>query len=168
MSRAKEQLTQVSVGNLTSEILKFKTADQSYTTQTALQSDTDLSYSIAENEIWAVRFMLDVGAALATPGLKLSVSVPSGAVVNVVAGMIPDTVTAANVTLKRSAVASATLTFAAAGLVGVGDSIVEMMAYVKNGATAGTVQLQFCQATSSGTAITLRKGSWMDARKAIF
>jgi len=164
--RAKEQLNQRPVGNISKNIALYKAADQSYTSQTTLQNDTDLVFSIAENEVWVATYMIDVGAGLATTGFKLSINVPSPrTAVNVSASLNPDVQTATNQVVKRSATASATLTFAAANLTGASDGQLEVALFIQNGANAGSVQLQFAQASSSGTAITFRKGSFVVAQR---
>lgn len=166
--RAKEQLNQRPIGNIGKQIILVKAADQSYTTQTALQSDTDLTFAIGVNETWVVTYMLDVGAGLATTGFKMSIAVPSSpTAVNCSASLNPDVQTATNQVVKRSATASATLTFAQANLTGAASGQLEVAFWIANGANAGSVTLQFCQETSSGTAITFRKGSYLIAQQLV-
>jgi hypothetical protein len=161
--RPKEQFTQLATGNLAKHISIAKTAAQSVNTQQTPQSDTDLTFSVAAGDTWLVEYLLDVGAVLSTTGLTLAVAVPSGSTVNVSAGVAPAVVTAADEYEKRSGTASATLTFAAAKLAAVTDAQVRVMAYVSVSTTAGSITLQFAQATSSGTNVTVRAGSFLKA-----
>ncbi len=142
-----------------------KTADQSLTAQTALQNDTQLTFDIAASEEWVAEFSLDAGAALATTGIKLGVTAPAGATLNVSAALLPDVIAAANLSVLRTVTAGAALDFTASGEVGVGDAAIKVSVWVLNGATPGAVRLQFAQSTSSATALLLRKGSAMIANR---
>lgn len=163
--RAKEQFTQPALGNLARHIVIVKLAAESVSNSAALQNDDELTFQIGANETWLAEFLLDVGALLSTTGILLAVTVPSGATVNVSAGCMPAVVTAADEYEKRSAVAGGTLTFAAAKLAAATDAQFRVIAYVANSTTAGAIQLQFGQATSSGTAVTVRAGSFVRAVK---
>src|SRR3954462_5989766 len=140
--RPKEQLTQSSVGNVAKQILLVKTVDQSYNTQTTLQSETALAFAVKAGETWAVEYLLDVGALLSTTGIKLSVAVPASSTVNVSAACMPAVVTAADEYEKRSATGSATLTFAAAKLAAATDAQFRIVAFILP-TLDGTVTLQF-------------------------
>lgn len=163
--RPKEQFSQVSVGNFAAEFVIGKVAATSVNTQTTPQSDAELTFAASAGDVWLVEYLLDIGALLSTTGLTLAVAVPSGSTVNVQAGVMPAVVTAADEYEKRSAVASATLTFAAAKLAAVTDAMVRVVAYVAVSTTAGSVTLQFAQASSSGTNVTLRAGSFLRATR---
>lgn len=163
--RPKEQFTQSVRGNLASHIVIAKSAAESVTSSAALQNDDDLTFAIRAGDIWLVEYLLDVGALLSTTGLLLAVTVPSGATVNVSAACMPAVVTAADEYEKRSAVAGGTLTFAAAKLAAATDAQFRVMAYVANSTNDGSITLQFGQATSSGTAVTVRAGSFLRAVK---
>lgn len=163
--RPKEQFTQRANGNLAAHIVIAKSAAESVTSSAALQNDDDLTLAIRAGDIWLVEYLLDVGALLSTTGLLLAVTVPSGATVNVSAGCMPAIASAADEYEKRSAVAGGTLTFAAAKLAAVTDAQFRVVAYVANSTNDGAITLQFGQATSSGTAVTVRAGSFMRAVK---
>lgn len=149
----------------TAQYSRRKTADQSITSSTTLTNDTHLFFSIAASEEWIAEFILDAGAALGTTGLKVAITTPAGATQNIRAILVADVVAVANA-YKRTTTSGAALDFTALQLVGVGDSEVRVSVWVLNGATPGTVQLQFAQSTSSVTAVTLRKGSFMNANRA--
>src|SRR5437899_7698614 len=60
-----------------------KTADQSITSSTTLTDDTHLKFAIAANEEWWADIYLDAGASLNTTGIRLAVTTPAGATLNV-------------------------------------------------------------------------------------
>lgn len=138
-------------------------ADQSLVSQTALQNATDMVFSISANQEWIATFELDVGAALGTTGIKLAVTTPAGATLNVSAALNPDILAAANAAELRTTTSGTALAFTAALEAGVGNASIRVSVWVLNGATPGSVQLQFAQNTSSLTALVLRKGSIMRA-----
>ena len=141
------------------------TADQSITTNTTLASATNMSFSIAASEEWIATFDLDIGAALLTTGIKLAVTVPAGATLNFIAGLIPfsvDTGGSDRLT-RRTTTGGAALDFTTATLPGADNAMFRLSVWVLNSTNAGTVQLQIAQSTSSGTALVLRKGSFMRA-----
>jgi hypothetical protein len=142
-------------------ILRRKTADQSLTTQIVLQNDSHLFFSISANEEWVSDFFIDTGAVLGTTGIQVAITTPAGATQNITASLATGTSTNALLGAKTTT-SGATLinqTFGAA------EGILTVGAWVLNGATAGTVQLQFAQSVSSGTALTFRKGSHMIAAR---
>ena len=141
-------------------ITKRKTADESVTSSTTLQDDDHLTFAIAANEEWVAEFYADVGAALSTTGFKVTVTAPSGATGNITAFQIGNTA-GGTAFQKRTATFGTTLDF------GLGmfntDAEFHIRLWVLNGATPGNVTLQFAQSTSSGTAVTSRKGGHMQA-----
>lgn len=141
------------------------TADQTITSTTTLANVTELAFPIAASEEWHATVTLDVGGALSTTGLKVAVTVPAGATLNVVASLQPDVITAANTVTKRTATSGTALDFTAATQVGVANAQIKLDIWVLNSTTAGTVQLQAAQSTSSGTAVVVRKGSALVAER---
>jgi len=139
--------------------IAHKNSDQSLTTTTTLTNDNDLTFAIAANEDWIGRCYIDVGAALATTGIKVSLTAPAGAVGGFIAGMILDSVNAGDVAMQRTNTFGAALDFTAANLNTVSNALLEISFHVLNGATPGSVTVQFAQSTSSGTALTFRTGS---------
>ena len=134
-------------------------ADQSLTSQTALQDATGHSFPIGANEEWIVQFDLDIGAVLSTTGLKIAANAPAGATINFDVELGQIVVAAANVVYGETTTVAGAITLAAATLVSITNAGCIANLWVLNGSTAGTVQLQFAQATSSGTALTLKRGS---------
>lgn len=157
---APPSLTVGTGGTLYGERIMVAAADQSITSSTTLTDATSLGFAIAANEEWTADFELDMGGAFAAAtGFKLAVTVPSGATLNVVVVASPETTTDASTYLKRTTTGGAALDFTLANCAGYNQALVRVSVWVLNSTNAGTVQLQIAQSTSSGTALTLRKGS---------
>jgi hypothetical protein len=154
-----------STGIIRGQVSDAASADQSLTNTTALTDVTDLSFKIGVSEEWSAQFVLDVGAALQTTGIKLAVNAPVGATLNAMASLTPNVITAANDGNKRTTAIATAMDFTAAAQVGVGNAGIRVALWVLNGTTAGTMQLQFAQSTNSATALTIRKGSFIQASR---
>lgn len=139
-----------------------KTADQSITTATALADATGLSFAIGANEEWVATFDLSVGDALGTTGLNVGVNAPAGATVRAHASVIDDNL---HSLARESTSIAGVLPYSTTNFSGSNAGKVSVNFWVLNGATPGTIQLQFAQQTSSGTALTLKKGSFMRANR---
>lgn len=150
-------------GLASAPIIARKTAAQSITSQQTLQNDTHLAFAINANDEYVVDFCLDAGVVLATTGFRLGVNAPSGATLNFTAGLSASVVTALNVLSLRTTAIATALDFTAATMVAMTSATVTGQLWVLNGSTAGTIQLQFAQSTSSLSAITLQKGSFLRA-----
>lgn len=139
-----------------------KTADESVTSSTTLQNDDHLFFSVAANEIWAVKFVLLYTGATAGD-FKVNVTVPSGATYRLGIHGLQETAAGAT-TFQTSTLTegSGSYVFGCSGAsaLGILDGTVEI------GANAGTIQLQFAQGTSSGTATTLFAKSYVSGLKA--
>lgn len=142
-----------------SGITKSVAADISQTSTTTLANVTNMVMPVALSEEVNVRFTLNVGAALSTTGVKVAVTAPSGATLDISATVVPDTIAAGNTLFKKTTTSGTALDFATTGLVGVGDAKIVVDVWCLNSTTAGNIQLQTAQSTSSGTALTVRKGS---------
>jgi len=146
---------------LNSPITKRKTADQSLTTQTALQNDSDLSFAIAASEEWIVVFHISAAAANATTGFKIGVAVPSGATV------LSSLLYGGDGTAQGANYAAVTASGQIISATPNGNNNgILVRVWVLNGTTPGNVTLQFAQVNSSGTALTFLKGSFMQATRA--
>lgn len=151
-------LTPYSVGMMQ---VKRKTADESLTTNTVLQDDDHLTFTIAASEEWVAEFKVDAGSLIVNTGFKVAITVPSGATLNAVAAALLDdstfitsrTTTSGAVVISRSAA------------IGPNSTFLTVRVWVVNGATPGSVTLQWAQFTSSGSALTFRKGSYMVATR---
>lgn len=140
--------------------------DTSFTNQTTPQS-FGMAVTVAANETWTIEYSLDIGAALATTGLILQPSAPTGATINVAATLVPDVSGSATIASRRTSTSGANLNFPAANLTGVGSGVVKVMACIQNGANAGVIELKLAQATSSATALTARTGSKVAATRLV-
>lgn len=150
---------------LSSQINARKTTDQSLTLTNTLTNDSHLSFAIGASEEWIADFNIDAGAALATTGVQIAITVPSGATLNVSTALMPDFLTGANSGMKRTTTSGAAMDFTALTQIGTGDAQLQLTVWVLNSTTPGTVQLQFAQSTSNATALTFRKGSFMRATR---
>lgn len=139
-----------------------KTADQSVTSSTALQNDTHLFFPMASGEVWLVTATLIANSASATPGIKLGLSLPSGATARwSFAGQWEGNLPTAASPTAASTVATP---LPATGVPASMDPF--MFRYlVVNSSTAGNFQLTWAQATSSSTPTNLRKYSVLAALK---
>lgn len=138
--------------------------DLSIVSSTTL-ADTLLQFNVAAGEVWIATFLLDVGAALATTGIKLAITAPAGSIFNFCIGLSPDKVTAGNVHSARTTTLGAAVALPAATLVGIGNGLLTASLGIGVGGTGGTVKLQAAQNTSSGTALLIRQGSTLVAQQ---
>lgn len=130
----------------------FKTGDESVTSSTTMQDDDDLKFTVSANEKWHIRLILRMSAANVTPDIKITWTVPSGAV--------------GRWWQVSDLVASTALPFTAIGLVSNISSNLDTTertqvyeGYVVIGGTAGTVQLQWAQTVSDAGAVTVHEES---------
>lgn len=144
-------------------------ADQSITSSTVLANATNMSFSIAASEEWVATFYCHIGAALSTTGVKLAITTPASATQDITVGMFPLLDNAAASTNTRFSITTttsgATLDFVTGELSGATSALAIVSVWVLNSTNAGTVQLQFAQSSSSGTAVTIRKGSHVVANR---
>lgn len=150
---------------LYSATAKQKVDDISIASILTLANEVDLYHLIGANEKWIIEWTLAIGAALATTGIQVAITTPSGAVQDIQATMHGDVETAANSNFKRTTVSGTALDFTAATQAGVGDAQLRIVASIQNGVTAGSAQLQWAQSTSSATDLTMRKLSMMRAMR---
>ena len=133
------------------------TADRTTTSLTAVNA-TDMVFAIPASETWTFEFNLRVGSS-STAGIKLAITVPSGATF-----MATGLGNAASATAFTSEILSASGTLGVTyQLVNGQNGVVRITGTVVNGANAGNVQLQFAKVTS-GTA-TVAANSYLTARK---
>lgn len=130
-----------------------KTADQNNTT-TTLANDTELTFNIGANETWVVTYYLQALSPTAAD-IKFAVTAPAGAACKMSA-YDPEGATA------QSNIACGVASGLIAGS-GAEDPL-WVTATIVNGATAGTVNLQWAEFALSGTN-TMRAGSSLVAYK---
>lgn len=146
-------------------VVRRKTADESVTSSTTLQDDDHLVFPIGANEEFSITCDIDAGAFVgATTGLKIAINAPSGATLNATANVVDLLDTNRN---NRTTTVGGVLITVAAGVFANGDCTVRICAWVLNGSTAGNVTLQWAQQTSSGSALTFRKGSSLTATRIV-
>ncbi|MGH7585384.1 MAG: hypothetical protein ACREMH_03975 [Gemmatimonadales bacterium] len=147
-----------------------KTADESVTDSTTLQNDNHLSFSIAASEAWSFQVFLAVNASTDGRDIKIGFTVPSGATVRW--GAIGPTTGVSIMTDVRGNFASqsgsATGSCCTANFgvplddSGALETVIMIKGTVVNGSTAGTLQLQWAQATAgAGTSTTVLADSWL-------
>jgi hypothetical protein len=131
-----------------------KSADQSVTSSTTLVNDSELLFAVAANETYIFQLWLFVFANDGVPDIKLTCSGPSGSTVlwssSQVILLTDGTVTAT--TTQASGVTQALL-------VDANNRAIQLYGTILNGSTAGNLQFQFAQDTSSATSITVKAGS---------
>lgn len=137
-----------------------KPSDESVTSSTTLQDDNDLSFSIAADEQWVGEFVIFAGSLLSTTGAKTAITVPSGATMQ---ASFQGGSLALN--LQQTTTSGAEMTYSPAAFSPAANATIRVQFWVLNGSTPGTVQLQWAQHTSSGTALTFKKGSYLIASK---
>jgi hypothetical protein len=134
----------------------YRTSTQSVTSSTTLVNDNQLSLAVTANAVFDVTLALLYDGAVSTgvaAGIKAAFAVPAGAtyvdfslgLLNNSAG-IGDDFTAANATGQGSVGAGTTVGLLRSGL-------------LTTAGTAGTLQLQWAQNVSSGTATRVFAGS---------
>ncbi len=154
--------------SISGQVIGTVGSDQTWTTNTTLANVTGLSFSIAANEEWVSTFEVDLGGNVTVTGVKIAITVPSGASVNLMATVDCGLQSASEMNnYKRSASAGATIDFTATDLTNAKNASggMRLRFWVLNGSTGGTVQLQAAQSTSSGTTLSVRTGSYMVALK---
>lgn len=144
---------------------KRATVDQSITSNTVLASATNMSFAIAASEEWVADFDWDVGGSMLTTGIKIAVTVPAGATLNATSFASCQTIAVGDNQNARTTTSGADFGFSSASMAGSANSVIRISVWVLNSTNAGTVQLQIAQATSSVTALVLRKGSHMLANR---
>lgn len=139
-----------------------KSADETVNNSTALQDDDHLTFSIAAYEYWMGMITLDVqGSAIATSDFKLAITTPTGAVLQIAAVGMDNTSTNAE---GSESVQGQTSGTGIALSVGANTNLnAQIYFYVANGATAGSVTLQWAQNTADASDLTVKKGSYLVA-----
>lgn len=140
---------------LTSQARAVRTTDQSVTSSTALVNDDTLSFAIAANEKWTFSFLMSVVEG-ASGGLDISVTSPAASAIFFGFGTSTSIVTSSGTRLA---------VFTTGGPGAPTTALVNVVGTVVNGANAGTINLQFSQDVSNGTATTFKTGSAMLAWK---
>lgn len=137
---------------------KVKASDQSVTSSTTLVDEATMQFAIGASESWI--FTWTLSAVFSAAGqIKVAVVTPAGATLLAVAHMHPNGIVPAFGTTTTSGTGIALVSALSTG------GAVMVTATVVNGATAGTVRLQFAQNTSDGTATTIKAASSLVAAR---
>ena len=135
----------------------YKAANESVASSTTLQNDDNLKFSVAANDIWTFELFLIVSGD-AAGDIKIAFTAPTGATINW--GAIGQTIADA----FSDAVVSGSGTTASFG-VGAASRTILIRGTVVVSTTAGTIQLQWAQDTSSVTATVVATGSHITAHQ---
>ncbi|MES2209433.1 MAG: hypothetical protein V4515_04520 [Chloroflexota bacterium] len=151
--------------NLALPILARATADVTRTSSTTLTDATGLAIALEADALYALEGYLAYNAG-ETGDLKVAFTVPAGATGHW--GLYPiataSTGSIGDLDARRQAAFGAATTQAAGGSAAFSSELMcPVFGYIDTAATAGTLQLQFAQNTSSGTGTTLKAGSWLMA-----
>lgn len=143
-----------------------KTADESVTSSTVLQSDDVLNPTIAASEVLGIEWTLFYEGD-AAGDLKLAVNVPVGAT-GLLSVTGPEVAATTAVSQLNNAVTSdltdtGTLVLGAIGAATL--LVARVRAYVVNSTNAGNVTLRWAQNASSATATILKAGSFVIAHR---
>jgi hypothetical protein len=140
----------------------IKSVDETLTTTPTLQDDDELVFAIGSNEDWTAHFYLFIDSD-STPDFRYAITVPTGAAVTY--GLVG--ASRGTDTLVRQTEYSTTPGTGVEVLVSVFDAMHVIAVSVRNGATAGDVQLQWCQNTSAAESTTVKAGSFLVAHKVV-
>lgn len=142
-----------------------KSSDESITSSTSLQNDDDLEFSIAANEEWLVTVYGFVDG-MDTGGMKMGWTVPAGgSVINnlcMASGTYSGGSTVSSFSMNQTGTGFGVATGTLADAAGF-----TLYTYVKNATNAGTVNYQWAQFNSNGTATTLQAGSTLIAQRIV-
>lgn len=133
----------------------IKPADESVTSSVTLQNDNDLLASVVANAQYDVECMLNYeGGTQGASDLKAGFTVPSGATLKLCPAYVD---TSGNFHIGNNLTGGTTIS---AGSNGAGvPRTLTMTGTLVVGSTAGTLQLQWAQNTSSGTPTIVHTGS---------
>jgi hypothetical protein len=143
-------------------LIARKTADQSVTSSTVLVDCTTLALTVAANEVWLCEWSV-VYQAGTVGDLKVAFTFPTAGEVIFDAQAWPDS----GGTLNLSSFYATTSPTTSRSFFGDGANRhpLRIQGIYVNGANAGTVQLQFAQNTSDGSATTVKANSTVWAVK---
>jgi hypothetical protein len=142
-----------------SDAIVRKTADETVTSSTALQNDNELNFAIGAGETWFFDAWLIVSCPSATPDIKVAFTTPTGASLHW-SGIADGNVGTDHEMISTSGGSD---NFAITG--GATKDSLRLHGVVQNGATPGTVRLQWAQAASNANAVMVETFSYLRIRK---
>jgi len=140
----------------TGVITKKKPVDQSVTSSTTLINDNDLFLPINANDSMVIEGSLHTSAASTAPGIRVAWTIPAGASMAISSWC--DLVSGGNEIWVQNTSSTAISVYVDAG-----DAEIHFWGIIITGSTAGNLQLQWAQNSSSGTAMTLKNKSFLKA-----
>lgn len=141
-------------------VVLVKSADQSVI-GTALTNDNTLAFSMQASDVWIVHYEMWI-TYTSNVGMQLALTVPTGALLNLMCFGVPIAGTAQNTDAEQTSTSGQGVTILDFG--GSGTSAVAKCTatIVGDGVHAGNVQLQFSSA-AVGDTVTIKQGSGMRA-----
>lgn len=131
-----------------------KSADQSVTSSTTLVNDTHLKFAVAASETYIFQLWLYTYAADGTPDIKVTCAGPAGSTVLWSSSqVIFNAAAATTLTSVNTSGVSADL------FVDANNRAIQLYGTIANGGTAGDLQFQWAQNTSSANSTTIKAGS---------
>lgn len=128
-----------------------KVADQTLTNNVVLTNVTDLTFTMAANTTYAIRFMLAVTSA--ANGHIISITGPAIGI-GKIRGNLPS---------ARNGSTAAVTSYGATLATTINiTALFDFQLIIQNGANAGTFAPTFSQSTSGATNTTIEKGSWLE------
>ena len=131
----------------------YKSVDESVTSSTALQDDDDLNIAVSANKRYAFEFFLVAYSVSSTPGIRYSLSTPSGSVYRGTGTEVASTVTAGGVyglsPVRQLSLSALVVTY------------IHFRGVVAIAGTAGNVKVQWAQNVSNATATQVWASSYL-------
>ena len=143
-----------------SAVMVRKTVDESVTNSTTLQNDDNLKISLAANDAYEFSGMLFVSSTNATPDVKVTFTVPSGATIRWFGEGFGDGYSVSADCVEASGT-TFTITLAANSAL----ATVKFNGIVVNSPTAGNLQLQWAQNASNAAAVKVEARSFLIGKK---
>ncbi len=131
-----------------------KSANQAATQSSiTMQNVTELVFAMSASKTYIIEAYIPVDTSNATADLKYTVTVPTGATLN----LFNNTYSTATAVITCNIIASAT---ACTTIVNSAVNFIHMRGFVANGTTAGNFQVQFAQSTAAAASFpVIKKGS---------
>ena len=140
----------------------IKSADETVHNSVTVQDDDELSYAIAANEAVDIRMALFVVSST-TPDFRFAFSAPSGA--DVIYGIISVNRGNDGIVQQVKFEEAADTEIVAQTPIASVSAPMQVMATVRNGATAGTVKFRWAQGTAHSSDTTVKAGTSLVVNK---
>lgn len=144
------------------EVDKVKASDEPVTNSSTVQNDDDLAFAIGASEVWSFALFLTITSGT-TPDFRLTFTVPSGATIRIGGTMLRAAGDSNNATAQHL-IGDGTTTY---DVNADAFATLTLQGYVVNSTNAGTVQLQWAQATADMSDTVVQAGSWLKAKRLV-